>query len=672
MAYKDFKSYIQANYKQLLTEKIRDFVNKNHDGLGFHSFGVLSLLDQKVENLEVRSLTCHDDIGPRIKIDVHTRADIVQMGLGTKSYEADRKTRWFTVYLKGLLMNGLTGVEVVDVDEYHAGKFDKENALDTYLIPYIYRADLEDQADDFTEFYCSDAVYDGYKLPVDHILQEFGANCYTADLPDDCFGRIYFKESTATIYEKNPQIAKFQALKNGGRVPQISEDGLLPGEYKVENHKIEPGDILISRQKFFMGKYGSYMLTFAHEIIHWYLHKKYYKLLSLLDEEADEMSCEVEPSYYDENMTVAQKAHWFAAWQANALAIRIVMPQNLFVQALNEAKVAALQQPHLSTGLLIEDILSRTAELFGVSVYAVKQRARQLGWDGVDGAFVYVDGVRYWPFWFQEGILDLHQSFVIDRKGYEKLYQTDPDFAQLIDSGQYLYLGYVVCKAEPKYITVDFKYGGPEFRLSDYAQEHADECCLVFDWKSTTHLKDEYEFYGQAFLSQQVTAARDIEYTYDKNFNYKDDQSDDEIAEEVAKYNAALDAKKNVKIEMMQNNCNTFADTLIYHMDRKDITVDNLVERSGLSDTTIKAYRAGRKTPGIENTMAVCIGLNLPRAYSLDMIKKAGCSIESDTPQNRAYNMCLDYSDGTIDQWNRIITKFGVDPIPNTRNQAKN
>ena len=191
-------------------------------------------------------------------------------------------------------------------------------------------------------------------------------------------------------------------------------------------------------------------------------------------------------------------------------------------------------------------------------------------------------------------------------------------------------------------------------------------------WKSTTHLKDEYEFYGQAFLSQQVTAARDIEYTYDKNFNYKDDQSDDEIAEEVAKYNAALDAKKNVKIEMMQNNCNTFADTLIYHMDRKDITVDNLVERSGLSDTTIKAYRAGRKTPGIENTMAVCIGLNLPRAYSLDMIKKAGCSIESDTPQNRAYNMCLDYSDGTIDQWNRIITKFGVDPIPNTRNQAKN
>ena len=78
MAYKDFKSYIQANYKQLLTEKIRDFVNKNHDGLGFHSFGVLSLLDQKVENLEVRSLTCHDDIGPRIKIDVHGKPDGLQ------------------------------------------------------------------------------------------------------------------------------------------------------------------------------------------------------------------------------------------------------------------------------------------------------------------------------------------------------------------------------------------------------------------------------------------------------------------------------------------------------------------------------------------------------------------------------------------------------------------
>ena len=49
---------------------------------------------------------------------------------------------------------------------YHNGKFQKESALDQFLVPYIYSADLEDQADDFTLFYCSDAVYDGYMLPV--------------------------------------------------------------------------------------------------------------------------------------------------------------------------------------------------------------------------------------------------------------------------------------------------------------------------------------------------------------------------------------------------------------------------------------------------------------------------------------------------------------------------
>ena len=112
MAYKDFKSYIQANYNDLLKEAITKYVNERHDGLGFHHINVLSLCKQDVEKVTVRTLTCHDDIGPLIKIDVHVSADIVTKGLGTSNYDADRKTRWFTVYLKVVLQNGLNHVEV--------------------------------------------------------------------------------------------------------------------------------------------------------------------------------------------------------------------------------------------------------------------------------------------------------------------------------------------------------------------------------------------------------------------------------------------------------------------------------------------------------------------------------------------------------------------------------
>ena len=226
-----------------------------------------------------------------------------------------------------------------------------------------------------------------------------------------------------------------------------------------------------------------------------------------------------------------------------------------------------------------------------------------------------------------------------------------------------------MCLNDPKYIKVDFTHNKATLLLSDYAREHADECCLIFNWKCTSYLKDEYEFYGQAYLSQQVSAAHSVEYQYDKDFNDNYQQSKAEIHEAVCQYNKALDAEKNVTIEMLQNHCDTFADTLVYHMTRKKISVDELVARTGLSDTTIKAYRAGRKNPPIENVMAVCIGLNLPREYSVDLLHKASYQLGKDTDRDRAYNMCLDYSDGTIEQWNLILDEFKQPRIPNLRNQ---
>lgn len=111
-------------------------------------------------------------------MDVGLSADIVELGLGTKEYEADRKCRWFIVYLQGILRDGLVDVQVLDVKEFHNGKFEKESALDQFLVPYIYIASLEEIADDFTAFYCCDAIYDGYKLPVAHILEAFEIKYY--------------------------------------------------------------------------------------------------------------------------------------------------------------------------------------------------------------------------------------------------------------------------------------------------------------------------------------------------------------------------------------------------------------------------------------------------------------------------------------------------------------
>ena len=646
--YPDLKSFVNVNYIDVLSSEIQKFVDKNLDGNGFHSINVVSLMQHRVENVAVKTIRCQEAGLQKIKMKIGVAADIVDLTLGTKKTEASRKTRWFYVTVEANIDEKLKDPIPLYTEEFYSGHFEKESALDQFLLPYVYTAELENMADDFTLFYCTDAIYDGYKFPAEYVLRELGIDCHSADLPDNCFGRMYFKEGKASIYSSYPMI----------------------GEVNDSDAKIKPGTILLNRNRFYLGNDGTFRLTIAHELIHWYLHKKYFKLLSILDDDAEVLSCEVEPNQLDDSMTPAQKAHWFAEWQANALAIRIAMPQELTVKAFYEAREAA--SPYVYTGEFVEDIISRVAVLFDVPRFVVKQRARQLDWDLVDGAFVHVDGRYHDAFSFQEGILDQHQTFILDQKGYEKLYHNSREFADLIDSGKYIYLGYVVCKNDPKYVVADVTFRFAELKLSDYAREHAEECCLIFNWRSTSYLKDEYEFYGQAYLSKEVSAEPYVEYTYDKDFNDKYHQTPAQIAEAVAAYNAAMDKAKKVQIEMMSQGCFDFASSLIYHMDRKNITVEQLSERADLSVTTIKKYRSGEiANPPVENVMAVCIGLNLPKEYSKHLLKSASYELNENKPVDRAYLFCLDYSDGTIHQWNMILNAFHVNRIPYTRNQKK-
>ena len=154
-------------------------------------------------------------------------------------------------------------------------------------------------------------------------------------------------------------------------------------------------------------------------------------------------------------------------------------------------------------------------------------------------------------------------------------------------------------------------------------------------------MQDKYEFYGLSYFSKEVKADYYVEHTYDKNFNDKSIQTADQIAEAVAAYNAAQDQEKKVRREMASKGCDTFADSLKYHMTRKKVKVEDLSERSGLSDTTIKNYRSGAVPyPPIENVMAVCIGLNLHKPYCIDLLGTANYQITKDDPRSRAYRFC--------------------------------
>ena len=605
MAYTDFKSYLQANYINILEQEISSFVNQSHDGMGFHSINVLSLCEQKIENVDIKTLICHDDVGPLIKIEINLSADIVLLGLGTKKYEADRKTRWFTITVQAKLKNGLHDMMVLDTAEYFGGKFDKEDALDEYLVPYIYAEDLEEIADDFTAFYCQDAIYDMWHFPVDHLLREMGIDYYQAELPDDEFGRMYFRKSTEIVDER------------------FFYPHLYDRTESVEK-ELQPGTMLISKKRSFMGELGSPLNTIAHEIIHWEKHQKFFEILALLNQEETNLSCKVSPDVTPEALQGVEKAVWWAEWQANVLALRILMPRVYFDDIFPKIIEEKYSTPYRYTGDVMENALESVAKCFGVSRYEAKLRALQLGYKCAEGSFLYVNGDYKYPYVFNPDALGEYQTFLLDEKNFERLYNETESFAALFESGAFVYLGYLVCINDEKYV----KYLGDDkgYELTQYGLEHVDECCLKFN-RSYEFNKSSGDYYNMCYLSQNINAAS---FSETRNIDEEDMQDKKEQALERQK----LKEEGGRVMQILRNLPSSFSGTLNAHMKRLDaynprtnrrgkFTNMELANRTGLSEDYISQLRNDVTRVSLESVCALCIGMHLHPILSMDLIKKS-------------------------------------------------
>lgn len=601
MAYSDFKSYIQDKYCDVLTEAIQAFVNKHHDGIGFHGINVLSIAEQKVENVDVKSLVCHEDgIGDLLRMEVRTAADIVEMSLGTKAIEASRKTRWFIVHMTAELHHGLHDVKVFRTEENYYGEFDPEGALDAYMIPYISTDDLEDIADEFFERYCADAIYNAWELPYGHIMRKMGIQAVESTLPDSVFGRMYFK----------PTIIKY--WQNYYPLPKTEIEREVPA-----------GTLVVNRQHHFLGNFGSALNTIAHELVHWDLHQKFFEVLALLDENANQLSCEAVPEIPSENMTGIEKAIWWAEWQANNLAPRVVMPRTIFLDALQECYDDNFS-PVFYQGEHLETALEKVAEMFGVSRYEAKVRAIQLGIMEAEGTFLYSERFYVYPISFRRDSLGKNQTFAIDRKSYEHLLKTDAEFASLIEQGLFVYAECFVVQNDPLYVemaTEDFRKG--ELLLTTYGRENADECCMVFERCFKSDGSYNFEYYGQCYLSKELTDSILVE-------TKRTDDLSNQNVEERAKVTAKLKAEGSSLMKIMCELPSSFSGTFNAHMKRvkkedgKKMTNIQMSIETGLSEDYIAKLRK-EEVPNLSigTVCALCMGLHLPPCFSKDMINKS-------------------------------------------------
>lgn len=626
--YDTFAAYLEDVYYNQIFSKIKTYLYRNKECLNLSTSVVPNPSYVKLSDFQIMSVNFHESDIDKIKFKATICTEIEISGQGRMDYESDYTKCWLSIPFTAALKDGLQQVVIGCVSEYSKEIFRAENALTKFLIPYIYAKDLDKHAEKFLEKYCPRALAEPMPLPIKEIVDAMGLIVYPAPLPDGIFGCTYFNGANVEIYES---MTSKEIVKTA----------------------IRPGTILVNPDVFFMRKIGSINNTIIHECVHWDKHFKFFELQKLLNPDIQAISCAVIDEYNKESNQLENELSWME-WQANALAPKILIPAKTGKSKLTEILHRLRSSSHeFRDAQVMEHAISEFADFFNVSTTSAKIRAVELGFEQAAGVFNFVDGKNYPPFSFKKGSLKKGQTFVIDRNNIiiESLF--NPDLVDDFKAGRFIHAGGLFVINDPKYVNI---IDDSEPTLTEYALEHVDECCLIFD--RTTQISNHYDdsFYRICFLCRDANSKSFVE----AKFNPKEGKNED-VQKRAREMIAIMDEAKRVS-DILAKVPSSFSGTLDYHIKRRGYTNEKMEERTGISSRMIQDYRNMKHPkPTLQSVLALCIGLNLQPAFSYDLISKAGHNIVIPSDEFLVYRYLIDnHHMENILMWNAKLQDAGI------------
>ena len=628
--YDSFENYLWDKYYNEIFAAINIFIKHNYGNLGL--FGRIEPEDLKLDDYRIKSVVFRQAAGDRIRFNATVCAEIIIRGQRRRDYESSGVEKWFSVQLTGSMKDGLESISIEGVDTYSKGRYNKEDALTRYMVPYLYAKDLDAEAEKFLRKYYPAALQKPMALSMDTLLSNMHLKKAYSPLPDNIFGRTYF---------------------SGAMVNLCDPDGSNERE-----EEISAGTILINPNIVFIRNIGSENNTVVHECVHWDRHYNFFELQKILNPGIKAISCEVVEKYDSKSEGLEKELKWME-WQANALAPRILVPTRTAKKKLETILTEIrMMYPDQSEAARMELAILQLSEFYGVSTILAKMRAIEMGFDDAEGTSVFING-RYYPAYsFKRGALKKNQTFVIDERNAIILFNVNPALREMLSAGQIIYANGMVVINDPKYVT---KSETGASILTEYALAHVDECCLIFDRTIQVSRSYDDSFYRMCFLCNNIDSSTLIEAQY--NPDYKNNQNVKERAEEIKKSKVAM-AEIAENLALIPSG---FGGALTYHMNRRGLTDEELSYRSGVSSRMIGEYRrnpeaAAKISQG--RVMALCIGMNLQGFYSEDLLNKAGKPLMMLPEQMLFRQLIYNHSDETLDAWNATLREFGFKEIP--------
>lgn len=616
--YKNFKEYMEDNFYDEILNCLKKYVVREKDS--FENEVIYKVTWIEVADFHVSGVSFKELDNRKLEIRTTVDAEIEITGKGRSGHDTFDEIKCYNIFFEGILENGLHQVVLSTITEYNPNRYERDRSLSQNLVPYMYEEDVEKNAEDFLKRNYPKALLEPIAIPVEEVANSMGMSIYYAPLEDDIFGKTYFGEETVIVYDS---IAK-------------------KSMYEV---KTKPGTMLVNPDVFFMYNIGTVRNTIIHECVHWDRHRRPFELQKLLQGECTHISCEIVAEEYNGMSQDASALKWME-WQASQLAPRILMPKQMTQKAIfHILKRKHETEPNKRNAVILEEAIEEIAVYFDVSKFAAKLRTREIGYEQAEGTQVFCDGKCLSPYSFKDESISMGQTFLIDEQNFIVNVAVNPTLRDMYAKGIIVYANCMVCLNSPKYIK---KNDLGKNILTDYALDHVDECCFVFERKISASDSYADTYYRQCFLCREVDSSSYIEASYDEN--HKINQKAEDMQKEI---DAIMKQINQVADKMSNEVPSGFSGALKYHMGRKSITVEELSFRTGISTVSISGYR-NRVEQTIEpsTALALCKGLCLEENYAFDFMKKSGYDVNLPMPSRIfAKYLITDHMDDTWEQW---------------------
>lgn len=416
------------------------------------------------------------------------------------------------------------------------------------------------------------------------------------------------------------------------------EIDLIDDEGAVYRKRIRPGTILISKDNCSSAAVRN--STIVHECCHLYLDRWFFLLQMMAGRPYQAYSSRRKE--HRRGIHRGTAIEWMEK-QCEKLPAFLLMEREdtmCFVDR-TMAEHGGVRSPE-SMRHMIELLAKRN----GVSFSMAKCRMIELGYYEAEGIREYVNG-QVIPDHGCAGAWPEKATFTISAQDAAKLACADGAFESALRSGRYRYVEGHFCIDDERYCYID-EY--KRIRLTYYARNHIDECCLAFKVIGC-RMKGEFR-QSAVFRKKGETGQYPSGYTL----------AAEPGTEGYEKENSCLVSDCILWMDIYKELEDEFGESIKHILKRKHLTQEALAGMLGVSPKALYNYlNSGR--PSLPHIVGICVAMSLPYYISMELIENAGYALRKSEIDFLYRQFLLQSEQISVDRCEDILQKQGYPPL---------